>query len=116
MTAEEISGMMNEFFTRLRENECKTSNLCVKLDLCIEQWKTSTAVTDKFLEALDKRRVADEAREAKFWKVIIFLGSALIAVALGKEPLKQWAQHQWPTTAYMQDIIPLHDERNTWNA
>lgn len=115
MTQEEQSDMINEIFTRLREDERKTSEVCVKLDMMVEQMKTSITVTDKFLEALDKRRITDEEREAKFWKALYIIGGALIALALGKEPVAKWAAHVWPdnpVSANIQAVIPWHDERN----
>ena len=115
MTQEEQADMINEIFTRLREDERKTSEVCVKLDMVVDQMKCSTAVTDKFLEALDKRRITDEAREAKFWKAIAFLGGALIALALGKDPAKIVAEHLFGgnTPSQVTDAIPYHDDRNT---
>ena len=115
MTQEEQSDMINEIFTRLREDERKTSEVCVKLDMMVEQMKTSITVTDKFLEALDKRRITDAEREAKFWKALYIIGGALIALALGKEPVAMWAAHVWPdnpVSANIQAVIPWHDERN----
>lgn len=114
MNLEEQSKMLDEIFTRLREDERRTSEVCVKLDMVVEQMKTSTAVTDKFLEALDKRRITDEAREAKFWKALYIIGGALIALALGKEPVARWAAHVWPdvpAVANIQAVIPWHDDK-----
>ena len=115
MNLEEQSKMLDEIFTRLCEDERKTSEVCVKLDMVVEQMKTSTAVTDKFLEALDKRRITDEAREARFWKALYIIGGALIALALGKEPVARWAAHVWPdvpAAANIQAVIPWHDDKN----
>ena len=119
MTQEEQSDMINEIFTRLREDERKTSEVCVKLDMMVEQMKTSITITDKFLEALDKRRITDEEREAKFWKALYIIGGALIALALGKEPVAKWAAHVWPenpVSANIQAVIQWHDERNTFKS
>lgn len=112
MSADEQASMLNEIFTRLREDERKTSEVCVKLDMVVEQMKTSTAVTDKFLEALDKRRLTDEAREAKFWKALYIIGGALIALALGKDPVAQWAAHVWPKSGapVTQLAVPWHND------
>lgn len=118
MTTEEQSKMLDEIFTRLREDERKTSEVCVKLDMVVEQMKTSTAVTDKFLEALDKRRITDEAREEKFWKALYIIGGALIALALGKEPVAKWAAHVWPDTPVaenVQAVIPWHDDKDFYH-
>lgn len=118
MTTEEQSKMLDEIFTRLREDERKTSEVCVKLDMVVEQMKTSTAVTDKFLEALDKRRLTDEARESKFWKALYIIGGALIALALGKEPVAKWAAHVWPdnpVAANVQAVIPWHDDKDLYH-
>lgn len=113
MTQEETANMINDIFTRLSEDERKTSEVCVKLDMVVEQMKTSTQVTDKFLEAIEKRRLEDEAREAKFWRALYIIGGALIALALGKDPVKQWAQHMWPdhTVPTMQAAIPLNNDK-----
>ena len=119
MTPDEQAKMLDEIFTRLREDERKTSEVCVKLDMVVEQMKASTAVTDKFLEALDRRRVADEEREAKFWKALYIIGGALIALALGKEPVARWAAHVWPdvpAAANIQAVIPWHDERDNFKS
>lgn len=116
MSQDKQAEMINEIFTRLREDERKTSEVCVKLDMVVEQIKTSNTVTDKFLEALDKRRIADEAREAKFWKALYIIGGALIALALGKEPVAKWAAHVWPdvpAAANIQAVIPWHDDKYT---
>lgn len=117
MTTEEQSKMLDEIFTRLREDERKTSEVCVKLDMVVEQMKTSTAVTDKFLEALDARRLTDEAREAKFWKALYIIGGALIALALGKDPVARWAASVWPDTPVpvtTQAVIPWHDDKDLY--
>jgi len=114
MTDKEQHDLFNEVFTRLRETEGVASNLCVRLDNVVEQMKTSTSITDKFLEALDKRRITDEAREAKFWKAIAVLGGALIALALGKDPVKIMAEHYFPTSTdvqHTQVAIPPHNDQ-----
>lgn len=116
MNLDEQSKMIDEIFTRLREDERRTSEVCVKLDMVVEQMKTSTAVTDKFLEALDKRRIADEAREAKFWKALYIIGGSLIALALGRKPVARWAAHVWPEVPQavnIQAVIPWHDDKYT---
>lgn len=114
VTDKEQHEMFDEVFTRLRETEKQSSNLCVRLDNVIEQMKTSTGVTDKFLEALDKRRITDEAREAKFWRVIAILVGALICLALGQKPAQALAEYYFGKVGSVtacQAAIPLHNEK-----
>jgi len=119
MTDKEQHDLFNEVFTRLRKTEETSSNLCIRLDTVITQMETNAEVTDKFIELLEKRRLSDEAREAKFWKAIAILGGALIALALGKDSAKILAEHFFGTsnapTAHVQAVIPWHnDERHAY--
>jgi len=115
MTDKEQHDLFNEVFTRLRKTEETSSNLCIRLDSAITQMKTNAQVTDKFIEMLEKRRTADEAREAKFWKAIAILGGALIALAFGKDPVKVMADRFFGSSSFpapsAQAAIPWHDEQ-----
>lgn len=98
--------MMREVFDRLRETEAQTREQNVKIAALTESNKEYVGIVSKFIERGEKR-------ETLFFRIIIVLVGAVIALALGPKVAKELLAEKVGGIATYQPAIPLHDERHT---
>lgn len=98
--------MMSDVFDRLRETEAQTREQNVRLDALTNSTKEYVGIVSKFIERGEKR-------ETLFFRIIIVLVGAVIALALGPKVAKELlAEKLTGGVAMYQPMIPLHDERH----
>ena len=100
--------MMREVFDRLRETEAQTREQNVKIAALTDSNKEYVGIVSKFIERGEKR-------ETLFFRIIVVLVGAVIALALGPKVAKELlADKMTGGVAIYQPAIPLHDERHTF--
>ena len=98
--------MMREVFNRLRETEAQTREQNVKIAALTDSNKEYVGIVSKFIEL-------GERRETLFFRIIIVLVGAVIALALGPKVAKELlAEKMTGSVVTYQPAIPLHDERH----
>lgn len=97
---------MREVFDRLRETEAQTREQNVRIDALTQSNREYVGIVSKFIERGEKR-------ETLFFKIIIVLVGAVIALALGPKVAKELlADKMTGSVVTYQPAIPLHDERH----
>ena len=96
--------MMCEVFNRLRETEAQTREQNVRIDALTKSNSEYVILVGKFIERGEKR-------EALFFRVIIVLVGAVIALALGPKVAQELLASKVGGVAMYQPAIPPHDER-----